>query len=585
MTLTASASPSAAADHTSLSAAERTVLDASIDELGEGERRWAALPVAARAALLARTHTAIAETAEEWVTTAGRIKGIDPSSPLMGEEWISGPYPTLTGFGQLARSLSALADRISPLAGATFGTAPGKRVTVQVLPHNAYEAILLHGFRAEVWLKPGVAASTATSHAGLAQHHPSRTQGVGLVLGAGNITSIAPLDVAYELVAHNRVVLLKLNPTMDAMEPVLARALRPLIQADVLRIVRGGAEAGAYLTQHPGIAHVHITGSSVTHDAIVYGPGDEGRERKAADSPVLDKPITSELGGVSPIIVVPGDWSDDDLRYQAEHVATMRLHNGGYNCIAGQVVLLSQDWALKGKFLAALRTAMDRAPARPAWYPGSDSRLASATGSYPDATRLGPDDGRRLVEIPAGGDGTAIERTEYFAPVLGVVELPGTGQAFLDAAVEHANRDLTGTLGANVIVAPKDRKALGAGFRESIAALRYGTIGINAWTGVGYLTATAPWGAFPGHTLGDIQSGRGVVHNALLIDATERTVVTGPFRPFPRSVAHGEIALFPKPPWFVTARSAATTGRRLAAFAAKPGWLRMPAVFAAAFRA
>ena len=50
------------------------------------------------------------------------------------------------------------------------------------------------------------------------------------------------------------------------------------------------------------------------------------------------------------------------------------------------------------------------------------------------------------------------------------------------------------------------------------------------------------------------------MHNALLLDAPERTVVTGPFRPFPRSVAHGEFALFPKPPWFVTARSAATTG-------------------------
>lgn len=52
------------------------------------------------------------------------------------------------------------------------------------------------------------------------------------------------------------------------------------------------------------------------------------------------------------------------------------------------------------------------------------------------------------------------------------------------------------------------------------------------------------------------------MHNALLIDAPERTVVRGPFRPFPRSVAGGEFALFPKPPWFVTARSAALTGRR-----------------------
>ncbi|GAA1724141.1 aldehyde dehydrogenase family protein [Isoptericola hypogeus] len=585
MTTIASSSPSAAADRTTLSDPERTVLDATIDELAAGERRWAATPLAERAALLARTHATIAASAARWATTAGRIKGLDPGSPLLGEEWISGPYPALTGFGQLARSLEALASGRSPLSGARFGTAPGRRVTLRVLPHNAYESVLLHGFRAEVWLRPGVAASTARSHAGLAQHHPSRTQGVALVLGAGNITSIAPLDVAYELVAHNRVVLLKLNPTLDDLEAVLVAALAPLIEAGVLRIVRGGAEAGAYLAHHPGIAHVHITGSAVTHDAVVYGPGEDGRARKAAGAPILDKEITSELGGVAPVVVVPGDWSEQDLRYQAEHIATMRLHNGGYNCIAGQVVMISGDWALKDAFLAALREALDRAPARPAWYPGSDARLTAATTSYPDATRLGDGGCRVLVELADGADATALERTEYFAPVLGVVELPGTGQAFLDAAVEKANRDLTGTLGANVVVAPQDRRALGAGFGEAIAALRYGTIGINAWTGVGYLTATAPWGAFPGHTLDDIQSGRGVVHNALLVDATERTVVTGPFRPFPRSVAHGELALFPKPPWFVTARSAAGTGRRLAAFAARPGWLRMPAVFAAAFRA
>ncbi|SDP08943.1 aldehyde dehydrogenase (NAD(P)+) [Actinacidiphila guanduensis] len=62
-------------------------------------------------------------------------------------------------------------------------------------------------------------------------------------------------------------------------------------------------------------------------------------------------------------------------------------------------------------------------------------------------------------------------------------------------------------------------------------------------------------------------------------------MLRGPFRPFPRSFAVGEFALFPKPPWFVTARTAATTGRRLTRFAVKPSWSRLPAVFASAFRA
>jgi len=58
----------------------------------------------------------------------------------------------------------------------------------------------------------------------------------------------------------------------------------------------------------------------------------------------------------------------------------------------------------------------------------------------------------------------------------------------------------------------------------------------------------------------------------------------GPFRPAPRSVINGELALSPKPPWFVTNRTAATTGRRLVEFTAEPSWQRLPGIFASALR-
>ena len=99
----------------------------------------------------------------------------------------------------------------------------------------------------------------------------------------------------------------------------------PFIDLGVVRILTGGAEEGGYLVRHPKVAHVHMTGGAPTHDAIVWGPGEEGARRKAEGTPLLDKPITSELGGVSPTIVVPGDWSAADLKFQAEHLATQRL--------------------------------------------------------------------------------------------------------------------------------------------------------------------------------------------------------------------------------------------------------------------
>ncbi|MEU5239436.1 hypothetical protein ACH4UR_25550 [Streptomyces lydicus] len=125
---------------------------------------------------------------------------------------------------------------------------------------------------------------------------------------------------------------------------------------------------------------------------------------------------------------------------------------------------------------------------------------------------------------------------------------------------------------------------LGPALDEAIAELRYGTVTLNAWTGVGYLTAPAPWVAFRGHTLDDAQSGIDVVHNALFLDGPERTVVRGPFQPAPRALLHGKTILSPKPPWFVTNRTATTTGRLLTDFTATPRWSALPKIFASALR-
>ncbi|RMI32583.1 aldehyde dehydrogenase family protein [Nocardia stercoris] len=521
--------------------------------------------------------------AQEWVTAALGIKGLDPESPLAGEEWISGPYVLAIALSALAESLDALAAGRSPLEGATFGAA-GDHVTVQVLPMSIFDKLLLNGYSAEVWLERGVSSAAARVNAGLGQKEPERTQGIAAVLGAGNIFSIAPLDVLYQLIADNRVVALKLNPITDPLLPVLEKVLAPLIELGALRILTGGAEVGGYLVQHPSVTQVHMTGSAATHDAIVWGPGTDGIERKLHGTPLLDKPISSELGGVSPTLVLPGRWSAADLTFQAEHIATQRLHNGGYNCVAAQAVVVSADWDQKDRFLAELEKAIANAPARPAYYPGSDERVAVARVNYPAAENLGASGERVLVTglDPAGRE--PLLNTEYFAPVLGVVELPGTGAEFARAAAEFANEKCVGTLGVNIVAHPATLGELGTDFDGVIESLRYGTVAINAWTAVAYLTPTASWGAFPGHTIDDVQSGIGVVHNALLIDRVQRTVVRGPFRPAPRSIVNREFTLAPKPPWFVTNKTAGQTGRLLAEFAVAPSWSRLPAIFASALR-
>ncbi|HTN55317.1 MAG TPA: aldehyde dehydrogenase family protein, partial [Microbacterium sp.] len=391
---------------------ERRSLDADIALLQQGARTWSSLTVAQRTTLLRSLRVSVAATAEDWAGTAADSKGLRAGHPLRGEEWLSGPYSVLGAIDAYADTLVRLSEGRGALDGIRIGRAPGGRTKVDAFPLTGIDRFLLSGFSGEVWLEPGITPKTARSAAGLAQLTPAASGGVGLVLGAGNVTAIPVLDVVYELLAHNRVSLLKVNPTQDALVPVYERALAPLIEPGFLRIVRGGPDVGAYLTGHRDLGHVHITGSAATFDTIVWGQGATGKRRRRENRPQLKKPITAELGGVSPIIVVPGEWTDADLAFHAQHVATMRLQNCGHNCIAGQVVIVSSDWPQADQFRTALRSAYAGAPERPVWYPGSPARMQQAGADYPNALVLAD---RLLVEVDDAEDAAALQTTEYFA--------------------------------------------------------------------------------------------------------------------------------------------------------------------------
>ena len=129
----------------------------------------------------------------------------------------------------------------------------------------------------------------------------SRKGQVALVLGAGNVNAIAPLDTLYKLYAEGQVVLLKLNPVNDYLGPILEETFAPFISAGFLRIASGGADVGVYLTTHELVDTIHVTGSARTLDAIVFGSGPEGVERKRRRTPLLTKPITQRTGGRRPL--------------------------------------------------------------------------------------------------------------------------------------------------------------------------------------------------------------------------------------------------------------------------------------------
>jgi hypothetical protein len=90
-------------------------------------------------------------------------------------------------------------------------------------------------------------------------------------------------------------------------------------------------------------------------------------------------------------------------------------------------------------------------------------------------------------------------------------------------------------------------------------------------------------GAFPGHTLDDIQSGRGKVHNSFMLEKTERTVIEAPFRPFPRSLWHGELTLMPAALVYYPPGQEAVA-QRLVDFYHRPRWRKLPAILWRALR-
>jgi aldehyde dehydrogenase (NAD(P)+) len=565
---------------------DTATIDADLDALTDHKREWATLPISKKVAYLDEIRRLTVENAQGWADVALAGKGLAPDSTLAGEEWLSGPYPLLRWLEAMSATLTALDQGTDPLAGIKAWERDNGQVAVRAYPTDLIERLLLDGYSVEVWMEPGVTLDNlGDAMAGFyRQQDPPGT--LALILGAGNISSIVPLDTLYKMFGEGAVVMVKMHPVNDYLGPVFERIFAPLIEAGYLRFDYGGPDTGAYLTGHDAVDAIHLTGSRKTHDAIVFGNGEEGAQRRARNEPVTDKPVTSELGGVGATIIVPGLWDEADFDYQGEHVATQKLHNGGFNCISSQVVVLPTEWEGKDPMMDSLRRALTAAEVRPSYYPGSDDRQQAARDAYPDCEKLEVGVDRTLiVGLDHQNEGEYSFREEFFAPVMSTTNIPGeTPAEFLANAVRFANEMLQGTLAVNIIVHPDTATELGPELERAIENLEFGTVAVNAWTGVGFLTARAPWGAYPGHSYEDIQSGTGVVHNALLFDRPQKTVVRAPFRPFPRSVKHGETHMSPRPPWFVSNKTAHVTGKRLTYYAGDKKLSRLPGVFISALR-
>ncbi|SEB95264.1 Acyl-CoA reductase [Streptomyces sp. 2231.1] len=559
-----------------------SVLDRALEELRHHAPSWAAAPLAERISLLDNLMPRIRAGAADLAAAGAHAKGYGPASPWANEDWAGGPWSLAQNVSARLHVLRRLAAGRDPLpAGAVRER--GGRTWVDVFPATGWDSLLLSGYSARVRMRDGITSDQARQRAAAPYRGDAQRPGVALVLGAGNVAALNATDILHKLYAEGQVVLAKMNPVNAYLRPHFERIFAEYIRCGWVRFVDGGPAEGAYLTAHHGVDSIHVTGSDRTHDAIVWGTDHLAARRRREDTPLIDTPLTSELGGVSPCIVVPGRWSRADFRFQAEHIVTGKMNNSGHNCIASQVLILPRSWPGTEVLLEEIRRVLRALPARTDYYPGAHHRLQAVLAAHPEA-ECHAVDGRILVPDITDHDDILLT-DEVFASALGVVRLPGESPAhFLRHAVDFANDTLPGTLGATLIVDPRTERTHTGAVEGSLADLRYGTIGVNTWSGVNFLLGYTPWGAHPGHTRQAIGSGIGFVNNAFMLEDIEKTVLRAPFAPAPRGLLTGCPSLSPKPPYFLTHRTGRTTLQRLTRFTTAPNPALLPALFASALR-
>jgi hypothetical protein len=530
-------------------------LDSTLTTLTSGAARHAARGPAARADLALETLRAVAAATETWVDAAVSLKTrpelsgarLSPAAGVRAEEMATGPLATLRLLAITARALDDVArdGMPRPCGGPRVlesGGEAGSFVGVDVLPERRlFDAAIFRGHACVVRCAvSGGLRGFATAWREEARARPAGG-GVCLVLGAGNVTGLAVADAIAQIFEHGRAVLLKLHPLHAPLEPALRAALRPLVTAGVLEIVAGGVETAREAVAAAAVSHVHLTGGQAAFDALVWG-GSGARP----PAPVLTKPITCELGNVTPWIVVPGRYAPAALAYQADIVAASIANNTSFNCIATKCVVTCRSWDQREEFLALVARRLDSLPARPAWYPGSTAAWEAVCGRPPPAAGLLPAvfrPGIDPVRAPHWLD------REWFVPVAVEVPLEAGSLADFCGGAAAFVRGLPGSLAASVTAPTLPTAADEHHVARLAESLQRGVVAVNTWSALAYAIGSAPWGGFPGGTLVAPKSGIGRVHDPLLLPGVHDVILRAP------------LVVRPTPPWLPWHRSGARLAR------------------------
>jgi coniferyl-aldehyde dehydrogenase len=239
---------------------------------------------------------------------------------------------------------------------------------------------------------------------------------VGVMAPWNYPVQLALAPAAAALAAGNRVALKPSEVTPRTAEEI-ASLVEATLGPAVARTVQGGPEVAASFASQPW-DHLLFTGSTA-----------RGREVMRAAAENLT-PVTLELGGKCPVIVMP----DADVALAARAIVSGKGINAGQTCVAPDTILLAggDEAAFRAALAAAHRELF---PAGPPTAVISDRQIERVERLAGGATLepLGASGGgrRRAISLaPAPASGSPLLAEEVFGPVLPLLRVPD-----LDAAL------------------------------------------------------------------------------------------------------------------------------------------------------
>ena len=488
--------------------------------------------------LLEKTIQNIQGIAYFWATLSAEKKQI-LQKHKEGEEWLGGPFVSILTTQYYIDYLKG----DSPLTEDKYNQDTN---SYNVFPNKFIESLTFPLLKAEIRFNKNMSFKQIEEFRGF-NRRIGPTDNVTLVLGAGNVSSIPFLDTLFHLVAKRSAILLKLNPVNDYLLPVFEKVFAEFIDRGFISVVNGNLDTSRYLTKHRSIDSIHLTGSNYTYENIVYDRQLTDKERSLSTiTKTNKKPIFSELGNVTPIIIHPGKWTNSELKFQARKIATAKLNNSGFNCIAAQVIVLPKGWRSTEKLKKYIKFYLNKIGDTTSYYPGANESLANLKTN--ENYELVNESSCSTPFMTANLDADEkYSSSEVWNTTLYFKELEySDNESFTDISINYVNNKLWGNLGVSVLVKGSKKNKNKRIVNKYKNDLNYGTVAINEWSAIAFIIPTMPWGGYPGNKDNDIQSGQGYVHNAYFFESPLKGIVETNFR----------FSRFIDPPWFVNNKKA-----------------------------